>query len=103
MQDPRHTQAYAQHLQELETAQKAFDLNPNRETATLLSNTRNARFSDEEKYTPEALKQIKRERSAEFGSILETYLISKEFDHEGGDQKRFASRLREMDNRYALS
>ncbi len=57
MEQQKYTEAYLNYLIEFSNAQDAFNANPNKQTATALSNLRAKKFSEEEKYLKEYIKE----------------------------------------------
>ena len=76
MKNSIYTAGFQAHQENFEQAQENFDKKPCTETATILSNLRATKFSEEEMYTPEEITQrVKREKEKDekFLSTLRHY------------------------------
>ena len=83
MYKPKYTETYSNHLKLFAAAQKQFDANPCKKTATILSNLRATKFSDDEMYTIEYINEMKKTRSSRLSNLFDTFQI--EWSYEKGE------------------
>lgn len=91
-----YTDAYKSHQKAFNGAQIAFDKSPSKKTATILSNLRETKFSDVDKFTPEHLEKRDLEIRADnlkrgkmMSNLVNTIAIERQFENKQIDEKTY--------------